>query len=91
MPDDKKFDKIPENMWYLHQMKQFLNERQVRIANSPSKKVRKIPSTQPSSSEEAVASTKEDSQSSPKEKEQEKSPEPQFIPAGDVWETKIEN
>ena len=27
MPDDKNFDKIPGNMWYLHQMKDFLNER----------------------------------------------------------------
>ena len=27
MPDDKNFDKIPGNMWYLHQMKEFLNER----------------------------------------------------------------
>ena len=27
MADDKSFDKIPGNMWYLSQMKQFLNHK----------------------------------------------------------------
>ena len=36
MPDDKNFDKLPENMWYLSQLQEYLNERFINGA-SPSR------------------------------------------------------
>ena len=36
---DRNFDKIPGNMWYLEQLKEFLNDRQRRIHQSERKKL----------------------------------------------------
>lgn len=74
--DDKNFDKLPENMWYLSQLQEFLNEK-YHGTGSPSRK--KCNETQFMDSPPKKSSTKVSNETTEAN-----------TPSGDIWTEKLE-